>query len=364
MNAEEKLYWFWLSGIEEIGIKGRRRLLNYFGSAGSLFGACKEQLSSCPVLKEKQIEILTDITRKKEAEKAFHNLGEKGIQFVTKYEKEFPGCLQSIPDSPDYIFYKGHLPEETKPAIAIVGARDCSLTGRTMAEQMAKELAAAGISVISGMARGIDGHAQKAAILAGKSFGVLGCGVDICYPKENYLLYEALCERGGVISEYPPGSAPLPYHFPMRNRLIAGFCDALVVVEARKKSGTSITVDCALEQGKDVFVMPGKRGEKMSEGCVNLAEDGANVVKDARELIERMLCRGYDVSLNNQTTPHNIILEDDEKIVYAIVRLEPIHLNELVKKTGLSPKQLVPVLVALQMKGVIYSPTGNYYMAK
>lgn len=175
-------------------------------------------------------------------------------------------------------FYRGKLPDENEPAVAVIGARECSEYGRYVAEELGQYLGRAGIQVISGMARGIDGISQQAALSAGgTSYGVLGCGVDICYPAQNRRLYEELLEKGGLLSTYAPGTKPLPQHFPPRNRIVSGLSDALIVIEARQKSGTLITVDMALEQGRDVYVVPGRLTDRLSDGCNHLLTQGAGV---------------------------------------------------------------------------------------
>lgn len=188
------------------------------------------------------------------------------------------------------IFYRGKLPDENEPAVAVIGARECSEYGRYVAEELGQYLGRAGIQVISGMARGIDGISQQAALSAGgTSYGVLGCGVDICYPAQNRRLYEELLEKGGLLSTYAPGTKPLPQYFPPRNRIVSGLSDALIVIEARQKSGTLITVDMALEQGRDVYVVPGRLTDRLSDGCNHLLTQGAGVFLSPESFAEDFL---------------------------------------------------------------------------
>lgn len=204
--------------------------------------------------------------------------------------ERIPGKLAEIPDPPYGIFYRGKLPDENEPAVAVIGARECSEYGRYVAEELGQYLGRAGIQVISGMARGIDGISQQAALSAGgTSYGVLGCGVDICYPAQNRRLYEELLEKGGLLSTYAPGTKPLPQHFPPRNRIVSGLSDALIVIEARQKSGTLITVDMALEQGRDVYVVPGRLTDRLSDGCNHLLTQGAGVFLSPESFAEDFL---------------------------------------------------------------------------
>lgn len=220
-------------------------------------------------------------------DREYEKLREKEISFVCTADAEFPERLRHIPDHPFGIYYKGQLPKPQKLAVAVVGARECSDYGHFIAAELGKELGAAGIQVISGMARGIDGISQYAALEAGgDSYAILGNGVDICYPKGNQPIYDRLLVQGGVLSTYPPGTAPKPQLFPPRNRIVSGLADVVVVVEARQKSGTLITVDMALEQGREVYAVPGRITDRLSDGCNKLVKDGALVFLSPRDFME------------------------------------------------------------------------------
>ena len=215
--------------------------------------------------------------------------GEAGIHMVERGERDYPARLLEIPDPPERLYVLGRLPEEKVPSVAIIGARECSEYGSYVAARLGECMGRNGIQVISGMARGIDGIGQTAALdVGGSSFAVLGSGVDVCYPARNRRLYERLRERGGVLSEYPPGTPALSRNFPPRNRIVSGLADAVVVVEAREKSGTLITVDMALEQGKEVYAVPGRVTDALSSGCNRLVKLGAAVLLDPEELAEEL----------------------------------------------------------------------------
>ena len=208
---------------------------------------------------------------------------------VERGERDYPARLLEIPDPPERLYVLGKLPEEKVPSVAIIGARECSEYGNYVAARLGECMGRNGIQVVSGMARGIDGIGQTAALDAGgSSFAVLGSGVDVCYPARNRRLYERLWERGGVLSEYPPGTPALSRNFPPRNRIVSGLADAVVVVEAREKSGTLITVDMALEQGKEVYAVPGRVTDALSSGCNRLVKLGAAVLLDPEELAEEL----------------------------------------------------------------------------
>ena len=214
-------------------------------------------------------------------------LEESGIRFVMVDDPEYPQRLLRMEDPPFGLYCRGRLPSDFHPSVGIVGTRMASPYGRDQARIFARELAAGGVQIISGMARGIDGIAGRGALDAGgDTFAVLGCGVDICYPRENLDLYGTLCEKGGVLSEYPPGTQPQARLFPPRNRIISGLSDVVLVIEAREKSGTLITVDRALEYGIDVFALPGRVSDRNSAGCNNLIRQGAGIATCPGDILE------------------------------------------------------------------------------
>ena len=288
MAEEERKYAYFLCSTYTIGGVRAERLLARFGSPRAVYEAETEEWREC--VGNSAAEALERQKKSGEWEREYGQLSEQQIHFLLREEKGFPGKLAEIPDSPYGIFYRGKLPDENEPAVAVIGARECSEYGRYVAEELGQYLGRAGIQVISGMARGIDGISQQAALLAGgTSYGVLGCGVDICYPSQNRKLYEELIQKGGLLSTYAPGTKALPAYFPPRNRIVSGLADALIVIEARQKSGTLITVDMALEQGKDVYVVPGRITDRLSDGCNRLLTQGAGVFLSPESFTEEFM---------------------------------------------------------------------------
>ena len=288
MTEEERKYAFFLCSIPGIGSMRAGQLLMRFGSPRGIYEAETGALREC--VSGSVAEAVERQKKSGEWEREYERLAERKIRFVLREEDGFPKKLEEIPDPPYGIFYRGRLPEATRPAVAVIGARECSEYGRYVAEELGGYLGRAGIQVISGMARGIDGISQQAALSAGgTSYGVLGCGVDICYPSQNRRLYEELLQKGGLLSAYVPGTKPLPQYFPPRNRIVSGLSDALIVIEARQKSGTLITVDMALEQGKDVYVVPGRITDRLSDGCNRLLTQGAGVFLSPESFAEEFL---------------------------------------------------------------------------
>ena len=227
--------------------------------------------------------------QKNDPEEFLKALETAGLSFVSWESLRYPDRLRVIPDPPFGLFVKGQLPDPDAPSLAVIGSREATPRGRETARRFSLWLSSHGVQIISGMARGIDSVAGTAAVDAGgKSFAVLGSGADVCYPKSSWQLYERLPERGGVLSEYLPGTAPAAALFPRRNRIISGLADALLVVEAARKSGTMITVGAALDQGKDVYAVPGRPEDATSAGCNDLIRQGAGLVNTPEELFEAL----------------------------------------------------------------------------
>ena len=297
----DKAYMHWLYQAVGMGNRGLVRKLISSGPLSEIHematkGCLSEKLSEKYKAKAEQIEAFTaNYDVKAEYEKMIA----RGILFVAAGEEEYPKKLSDIPDTPCAIYYVGKLPKNEEKAIAIIGARNCSEYGKAMARQFGEILADAGIQIVSGMARGIDGIGQQAALDAGGySLGVLGCGVDICYPPENKQLYERLIAEGGICSEYPPGIGPRAELFPPRNRIISGLCDGVLVIEAKERSGTLITVDMALEQGREVYALPGRATDYLSVGCNNrIRHRGGTCSFTAGNTarIKTGLCRGCNI---------------------------------------------------------------------
>ena len=242
----------------------------------------------------------------------------------------------------------------------MVGARACSNYGRKMARALARELSENGVQIISGMARGIDTYSQIGALEGGTpTFAVLGSGVDVCYPTENIELYNDILKNGGIISEYPPGAGPIAWHFPLRNRIISGLSDKIIVVEAREKSGSLITVEWALEQGKDVMAVPGRVGEKLSDGCNRLIRAGAGIITGANDVLNDIQ---YSGSKNeNEKKQKEKGLEKDLALLYSGLRLQPKNIYELMNETGFKYEELTGMLLKLQLMGLVEQPSENYY---
>ena len=278
---------FWLNNIPGIGYKRIKNLLKYFGSYKDVYDAKEEELEKVDLISKKNILDIFNSKKPLEIKEKLKSMEDRGYKFVLRDDKNYPNKLTNIYDPPHILYYRGRLPDENVPSIAIIGARECTKYGMYYAYKFSSELATLGFQVISGLARGVDVVAHKGALDSeGATYGILGCGVDICYPNENIDTFMNTLEHGGIISEYPLHTSPKPGNFPKRNRIISALCDGLLVIEARKKSGTLITVDLALEHGKEIYALPGGINSSLSEGCNNLIKNGAKIVTSIDDILE------------------------------------------------------------------------------
>ncbi|MDF2612506.1 MAG: protecting protein DprA [Clostridia bacterium] len=360
----DKIYSVWLHKLaipEYIKIK----MMGYFGSYKSIFQAVPSEYKHF-CLKEAQI---AKIEKSKEDLdeflKVIHLCNCQNIHIIDILDEKYPYYLKQIPDPPVVLFVKGNLDYLSAPAIAIVGSRKCSEYGFDSAYKLASELAELGITIISGMACGIDEAAHKGALKSGNTIAVMGTGINICYPNQNHNIYTLIPQKGCLISEYFLNTPPLPFQFPKRNRIISGMAMGILVVEADAKSGSLITADLALEYNREVFAVPGNITSRLSLGTNELIKNGAKCVTKAEDVIEELpyIIRAW---INNNRK--NILknngheLAQDESIVYAYVSQNPIDLSELFKNTQLPYELVYPSLVKLEIKGLIKRLPGERYV--
>jgi len=365
------LYTYWLDRVKKITKKEKFILLREYGTAKEIHTAPMAELAVILGNIEKA-QLLTEQKHSKEIEKEYERLLEKGIKFCSFLEEEYPKRLRDIPDPPLTLYYLGELPKEDILSVAVIGARECSEYGKYVAKELGKYLGEMGVQVISGMARGVDGISQSAAMEAGGlSFGVLGCGVDICYPKENKEIYNRLMENGGILSSYYPETPPQPYLFPPRNRIVSGLSDAIVVVEARQKSGTLITVDMALEQARDVYVVPGRVTDRLSDGCNQLLKDGAHVFLNPSDFLKRLLkdCPSKRLAsgkVSKEETAAGTELPVEERTLYEILDITPKSIEEIrremmAKKGEEGGRELAEKLMKLCMMGYCKQTSPGWF---
>ena len=311
-------------------------------------------------------------------EEDYGRLSTKGISYVNHADDDFPEKLRNIASTPYGLFVKGRLPDPLTPSVAIIGARECSEYGRLMAEYFGDRLVKEGIQIISGMAWGIDGISQAAAIAAGgRSFAILGCGVDIAYPAKNRILYNRLCkDDNGIISEYAPGSAAQARRFPPRNRIISALSDVVMVVEARAKSGTLITVDMAIDQGKTVMVVPGRLTDNLSVGCLNLLYQGALPATSVEAVLEQLNMGKpkHAGKAGKQSAPpavrpvkvsnDNNKISDELSVVANVLSIEPQSTESIANAAHLSPESTLIILTRLELEGLAREVWPGYFIRK
>lgn len=375
---KKKQYAYWLCNLPGVGNQAIKRLLEACGGTPEGVYHASEKLWE-KVLGTMQFERMKQLTAVWELEKEYEKMKEKNIFFLLQEDAGYPGRLKNIPDAPYGLFYKGRLPEEEQLSVAIIGARDCSEYGSYVAAELGRYLGEQGVQIVSGMARGIDGIGQEAALSAGgASFGVLGCGVDICYPTRNRKLYEKLIKQGGVLSTHPPGTPAKTQHFPPRNRIVSGLADAVVVIEARNKSGTLITVDMALEQGKEVYVVPGRVTDRLSDGCNRLLKQGAGVVISPCDFYEEILSvwetkKGLRKERKQSDGEIRACKENDTKqlapelaAVYEVLDFYPLSIAEIAAKLPDSYRQIQinTILLRLCMDNLAVQLSPGHFCRK
>ena len=281
-----------------------------------------------------------------------------GIQVMAEFEDEYPRALREIHDPPPLLFYRGNLGALEGLGVAVVGSRKATPYGKMVARKLGRELAQAGMVVVSGMARGVDSEAHRGCLEAGgMTIGILGNGIDVVYPRENGMLYNEVENKGLLLSEYPPGTKPEPGNFPIRNRLISALSRGVVVVEAREKSGAMITVGFALEQGKDVFAVPGPISSPNSIGPHRLLREGACLVTGVEDILQEWGIERRTVS--DVSSPDQ---ELKEYPVFKYIGYEPIHLDRILEMSRLTPGETASQLLSLEMAGKIKSLPGNIYV--
>lgn len=352
-----------LLSIEGLGQTRLSRLLEAFGSAAAVLGKSKAELADAEV-PEKIAERISAYRRSPKAIDCLARLERIGAKILPITDESYPALLKSSPNPPAVLFVRGILNPEEKLVIAIVGTRHPTGYGRAAAERLSRELAARGVVIVSGAARGIDTIAHKGCLASGsRTVAVLGCGIDVPYPPENKDLFEQISLHGAVVSEFLPGVTPEPGLFPRRNRIIAGISHGVVAVEAGSSSGALITAKWAADAGREVFAVPGGIFSSESQGTNKLLKDGAKLVGRVEDILEEFGAVYRPVnraeSKDVATGPE---LSDDERRIYRLLGPEPIHVDNLVEKLGTTTPFLLPTLLDMELKGVIRQVSGMRFI--
>ena len=370
--------WIALNMIRGIGPRTANLLLDRFGSPANVFASSRETLLA-EGLKPATIEQLHDTEILDKAQAEIERLEAFGAQVITLADETYPQMLREIYDPPIALYIQGDLNAAlASPAIAVVGSRRCSTYGTNAANFLARELAAHGVTIVSGLARGIDGAAHRGALEAGgKTVGVIGTGLDVIYPKEHKKLAEELIATGAIVSEFPLGTPPLAQNFPYRNRVISGLCLGVLVVEASEHSGSLITARLASEQGREVFAVPGNITSQTSFGPNYLIKDGAKLVQHWRDVIEEFpqqikeaLLGVEPSSKTKDITPiqpafEEVALSPNEQKLLALLAADVAsHIDELLLSSGLSSPELTSALLGLEMKDRIKALPGKCFVKR
>lgn len=368
LNEKEDIlpYFYFLAETKCIGIKTYQRMQSYFGSPKMLFEAPVSRIEKTGIFSKSQIEKIVRCRNTFKPDMMYENIRKAGISVIPYDAPEYPIKLKEIKDPPAVLFLKGKMPLAEFPCVSVIGARECSRYGANVAARLGELFAATDIALISGMARGVDSISQKACIdSGGYSLAFLGGGVDICYPKEARPLYNGLCEKGGLLSEFAPGTANEPHFFALRNRLISGFSDVVCVVEAREKSGTMITVECALDQGKDVYAVPGRITDSTSVGTNDLIRQGACIITDldafCDEIVNNFSLKGGRTANKTVKEIVSVPLTRGEEAVVANMDENSFTAEQLSDFTSLPAYELLTICLSLTTKGILTSMGGGRF---
>ena len=366
MNENLK-YWIALSMVEGVGYVSAKKLLAEFKSPENLFKAGRSELGRIKKIFERGsesiIEAISSFSDWILVEEEIKAIEKLGFHILKLGDPSYPEGLFNIYNPPLILYVKGEILPQDSLSVAIVGTRIPDRYGRTVTQRLSGELAARGITIVSGMARGIDSIAQEEALKrGGRTIAVLGSGLDVIYPPENDKLYEEIAHSGAVISEFPLGTGPLGQNFPRRNRVISGLSLGVIVVQASQKSGSLITASFALDQNKEVFAVPGEAGKKLSFGPNWLIKKGAKLVEKAEDVITELglaLGESADVAPDRQSVLDS--LTEHEKKVYSVFKTEALHVDEIIKLTEMEPSSVLSVLLSLELNGFIMQLQGKYF---
>ncbi len=359
MTADEK-NWLRIHLTRGLGRVGLMRLMEAFGSPQAILEAGPTGWVERAGIREAVARTLPPGDDPELATTA-ETLQQAGVRIIPFDDELYPALLRTIHDPPALLYMRGRLPEGE--ALAVVGARRASLTGQRFTQEVCAELARHGIAVVSGLARGIDTAAHQGALEGdGETIAVLGCGIDRIYPPENTRLFRRIEQQGAVISEYPPGTPPLAGHFPGRNRIISGLSRGTLIVEAAAGSGSLITVDFALEQGREVFAVPGPVNAPTGKGVNQLLKDGAHLVTEARDILDTLWPQTPSRTVRQQELSFAETLSGNSLDLYQRLGDAPLHVDELARKSGLTPMEVSAILLHLELQGGVQQLPGMRFV--
>ncbi|MBI4777506.1 DNA-protecting protein DprA [Candidatus Desantisbacteria bacterium] len=362
---QKTIQYLTLNMIPDIGPVRFQILLSHFGNVEDILAASARELTCVNGVGEKIAQSIVEKRKEVCIDEELKKIDAAEARVITLDDEEYPLNLKSIWAAPPVLYVKGCLKAEDRLSISLVGTRSASYYGRKMADKFAQDLVRYGLTIVSGLARGIDTYSHLGAMQAkGRTIAVLGCGVDVMYPAENKGLFEQIVQHGAVVSEFPMGTIPESFNFPRRNRIISGLSLGTVVIEASIRSGSLITTNYALEQGREVFAVPGGIDSRLSAGNHHLIKEGAKLVTCAEDIIEEI---GLLVATLKRPPVSEIkkditeLLDIEEK-VYSLVQDEPQHIDYLIYTSGMSAGQIASILLQLELKGFVRQLPGKMFV--
>ena len=367
---DEVRHWLELSLIPGIGPKTFFRLLDHFGSAKAPLEASPSELRHVPELRQALAEAVARGC-KGELDKTLKLIEKHGVIVITFNDPAYPERLKHIHDPPPLLYVKGDILPADGNSVSIVGSRRATHYGKSVAGKLAGDLARMGITIVSGLAYGVDTAAHKGALAAGgRTIAVLGCGVDVVYPKANSKIYQRIPDSGALISEFPMGLQPDPGLFPVRNRIVSGLSLGTLVIEAPRKSGALITARHALDQGREVFAVPGNIFSPYGEGCHQLIKDGAKLVENVYDIICEIEAGLVEIEIraedNGPDEPDGPkpAMSPDEKRVFNFLSMAPSHIDDITEECGLTASRAASALMTLELKGLIRQLSGKQFIRR
>jgi len=355
-----------LGSVKGVGNVFIKRLLNRFRGPEEVFGATEAELSQVEGARPQTVAAILRFDGWDEVRCELDRAKKAGVDIIGFEDPAYPANLKEIHDPPPVLYVKGTLIAEDKLAVAMVGSRQATPVGKQVTRRSARELASRGITVVSGGARGIDTEAHRGALSAnGRTICVLGCGIDVCYPPENGEMFDLIAESGAVISEFSIGTQPEPNNFPRRNRIISGIALGVIVVEAAGDSGSLITASYALEQGREVYAVPGSVSSPTSRGTNSLIKRGAKLVEGPEDVLADLFpsMKGYLREFGSHDgTPSALNLEGDEKTIYDCITGDPVHIDALVSRSGIPASRTLAILLDMELKGAVKQVAGMRFI--
>lgn len=360
---EDLIYWLWFMGVEKLSIKQKNMLLEQFTSPEVIFSLSPEILLKTRIVDQKTVDYFCQI---RTLEKAKHDLSymkKNNIVLIPRCHPGFPESLLNLYMPPLGLYARGDLSLLNAPlSIGIIGSRNPTVAGEKYAKLFASSLSSRGVTIVSGLATGVDGKSHWSSVNElGSTIGVLGTGIDICYPRVNKKLFELMAEKALVISEFNLGEKPLPYHFPQRNRIISGLSQGILVIEARKKSGSLITVNHALEQGKNIYVIPGEICGTSWAGGNQLLKEGAKLVTEPNDILEDYIVFDQAEKKNNFNNQSSglTMATPEEQLILDLIKKGYQTIDALVACSDLPVNRVNSVLTMMEIEEIILIKYGN-----